>query len=257
MRLIATSFSKPSARDDASFEDLGHAAHGDLLEELVLAELHAGGSTRVNRTMSRVYGWRCERAEALSNLNRGAAGEHQHARRSRPPRPRRSRRGRRSHGVRRSWCCRCPLWDSTSARRFGELPVQHAVAGGDSAADHHAQADPMLDLRADLRVDEDVSRSARELNRLGRDRRAPADPVERRSDPRSRRRGRCRRPAIGAACAAATGRSGCRPATSRAVPRPAAPARWRSGGGQPACASEPLVRVRGAGVQQLRPRPDR
>ena len=29
-------------RDDASFVNLGHAAHGDLLEELVLAELHAG-----------------------------------------------------------------------------------------------------------------------------------------------------------------------------------------------------------------------
>ena len=28
--------------DDAAFEDLGHAAHGDQLEELVLAELHAG-----------------------------------------------------------------------------------------------------------------------------------------------------------------------------------------------------------------------
>ena len=56
MRLIATSFSKPSARDDAAFEDLGHAAHGDQLEELVLAELHAGRLTRVNRNEPRVYG---------------------------------------------------------------------------------------------------------------------------------------------------------------------------------------------------------
>ena len=51
MRLIATSFSKPSARDDAALEDLGHPAHGDLLEELVLAELHEGRLTSVNRTM--------------------------------------------------------------------------------------------------------------------------------------------------------------------------------------------------------------
>ena len=35
--------------DDAAFEDLGHAAHGDLLQELVLAELHEGRLTRVNR----------------------------------------------------------------------------------------------------------------------------------------------------------------------------------------------------------------
>ena len=36
-------------RDDTAFEDLGHAAHGDLLEELVLAELHEGRLTSVNR----------------------------------------------------------------------------------------------------------------------------------------------------------------------------------------------------------------
>ena len=30
--------------DDAAFEYLGHAAHGDQLEELVLAKLHAGSS---------------------------------------------------------------------------------------------------------------------------------------------------------------------------------------------------------------------
>ena len=29
--------------NDAALEDLGHAAHGDLLQELVLAKLHAGG----------------------------------------------------------------------------------------------------------------------------------------------------------------------------------------------------------------------
>ena len=43
-------------RDDTAFENLGHTAHGDQLEELVLAELH-GAATKVNRTMSRVYGW--------------------------------------------------------------------------------------------------------------------------------------------------------------------------------------------------------